>query len=836
MLDDVDPGRDLVEELPPAVPPVMSECPVVGAEERRGGGDGDQHRDAGAGDRPKRLVDEGVGVVDVFEHVEDEHEFVLAVGPVSCADLSGTRRIQVVVVVVDVPADRRGVFGERRCERVGEPPVTGSDVQHPTCVQGAVVVEDAEVGLEPLDLPGVAGRAGATFGQVHRLEATVRTGAAARAPTDPMTAPSPDSNEPARWVRWTVRALVIVPIVVASARAVATGWFPVGDSALLAIRATDVGTSHHPLLGSWTSASLTLGTDVNNPGPLYADLLAPFMWTFGRWFDTGTGVAIGVGAVNAGFAGVTAWVGSRLGGWRVERWTLVMVAGLTWSMGSELLIDIWQPHALLIPFTCLLTLTVALLAGRWTMLPAWLAVASLIVQTHIGYVYVLVVLGLLVAGFGIAAWRSSRPTARELLADHTLRWSVAVVALAWLQPVIEQLFGEGRGNLARLATNAGGGDVTMGAATSVKLVAAVVALPPWWTRFGFEDTVESTPLTLGPDGPELRVAGLPSGPVALLGLVVLVGVLAGLLVALRRRDIGVAADAVLVALVGVVTAVATLTIQTVSVVGLGSHHVRWLWALSVFAWTTVVWSAVELGAGRLVDRHVNLALVAVVALFGLGNLTYTAHDLGPTADRAAADTLERTFDDLTDFRPEGSVRYAVDDLRPFEAWSSAVQMRLRELGVEFRVDDEGVVRQLGDRRRADGTEVTTVRQIERGAAVRYSGPACVISRASPFDPETEAEIDELIDAAADDLAAGRVGLDLTDLPEELVASFERAVAGDADEAFVLVADGLLPFLAVEGRIVSSTPAVEAAVADTERIDRRVVGTLVIVTDPPVGCG
>jgi hypothetical protein len=71
---------------------------------------------------------------------------------------------------------------------------------------------------------------------------------------------------------------VVLPIVVAVVRALVHGWFPIGDAALLAIRAYDVGTSHNPLLGSWTSASFALGIDVNNPGPLYPDLLAPFMW------------------------------------------------------------------------------------------------------------------------------------------------------------------------------------------------------------------------------------------------------------------------------------------------------------------------------------------------------------------------------------------------------------------------------------------------------------------------------------------------------------------------------------------------------------------------------
>src|SRR3954454_1290958 len=103
------------------------------------------------------------------------------------------------------------------------------------------------------------------------------------------------ARQPASGWRWAARAAVVLPIVVAVVRALAHDWFPIGDAALLAIRAYDVGTPDHPLLGSWTSASFALGINVNNPGPLYPDVLAPFMWTFGRMFGIGVATAIGVG-------------------------------------------------------------------------------------------------------------------------------------------------------------------------------------------------------------------------------------------------------------------------------------------------------------------------------------------------------------------------------------------------------------------------------------------------------------------------------------------------------------------------------------------------------------
>ena len=653
--------------------------------------------------------------------------------------------------------------------------------------------------------------------------------------TTSMTATPDVTTTSNRSLRWALRGMVVLPFLIAASRALATGWFPVGDSALLSVRAYDVGTSHHPLLGSWTSASLTLGVDVNNPGPLYPDLLAPFMWTIGRWFGIGAAVAVGVATLNAGFALATGWAGAQIGGWRVERWGLLLAAGLSWSMGSELLIDIWQPHALLLPFACYLMLTVGLLDGRWRLLPVWVGVASVIVQTHIGYVYVLAVFGLVVVGAGIVAMRATGASPVEVLHHRWVRWSAVVVGLAWLQPVIEQVAGEGRGNLLRLVTNAGGGDVTIGAPTALKLVAQVVVLPPWWTRFGFADSVESTPLTGPPDDPQLLVPGLPSGVVALLAVAVVLAVLAWLLLHLRRGGHTTAAAATMVSLIGVVAAVATLTMQTVSTVGLGSHQVRWLWALAVFVHISIAWGAVELASARVTTRQVDVGVAAAIALLAVANLPLTAHPVGPTADRAAIDTLERTFDDLGEFEPGGSVRYDVSNVRPFEPWSGAVKMRLRELGIEFTVDDGGMVRQLGTSRRADGTEVTSMRQIERSAALRYDGPGCVISEASPLDAAVEAELDAVIAAAVADLAAGRAQLDLSGLDPDLAARFERSVAGDTDEAFVLVADGVLAFLAADARIVESSPAIDVAVERADELDRRVVGALVLVVDPPVDC-
>lgn len=637
---------------------------------------------------------------------------------------------------------------------------------------------------------------------------------------------------PAAW-RWPIRLAVVVPIAVAVVRALARGWFPIGDDALLTLRAADVFTRNHPLLGSWTSASLALGTDVNNPGPLYDDLLAPFMWTFGRVFGFDVGVAVGVGAVNAAAALGTLVVAARLGGWRAERWAILLVAALAWSMGSELLFDIWQPHALLLPFTLLVMLTVGLVSGDRALLPWWLAVVSLIVQTHIGYAYVaaaLAVLVLVALGRGIGGGRARWASA---LTGRTARVSAIVVVVAWAQPLWEQLFGAGEGNLARLARSAGGGDVTIGARNAVRLVGAVLVVPGW-TRFGFADAIPPTsPLVDSPDGPSFTLVGPPGFGVSALGLAVLVGVLVALWRALRGPDRRVVRAAVTVALAMVLVAVVSLAGQVVGLTGLGSHQVRWIFAMAAFVHVTIVWGAVEWRGGRLPRAPLgDYVLLALAGALTAANLGFQAHALGPVGDRRVAPTLEAVFADLARFDPDGPVVYDVSTLLVFEPYSSSVIMRLEEQGTPVRLEHEGYLRQYGPGRRADGTEPVRLLQYERDAALRYAGTGCIVSRHSAVGAAEERRVDAIVDAAAADLAGAAI--DAAGLPPDVAALAAGAAEGDTDAAYRLVMRALLPVLVDEQR-VAPTPAIDAAVTDAAAITARVNSTLAIVAEPASAC-
>ena len=163
-----------------------------------------------------------------------------------------------------------------------------------------------------------------------------------------------------RWLGPAVVVVAIVPIVVATVRALARGWVAIGDDGLLLLRTQDVATANHPLLGTWTSASLSAGRSINNPGPLWFDALAPFVKVAGP----SVGFAVGVMVANIAAVVLAAWAARRVGGELAMVLVTALSAGLAWSMGSELLYDAWQPHAMLLPFWALLILLWALAAGQ----------------------------------------------------------------------------------------------------------------------------------------------------------------------------------------------------------------------------------------------------------------------------------------------------------------------------------------------------------------------------------------------------------------------------------------------------------------------------------------
>ena len=582
----------------------------------------------------------------------------------------------------------------------------------------------------------------------------------------------------------------VLPILVATVRAIRDDWLAVGDNAFFAVRALDVGTRHHPLLGTWTSASVAAGVDVNNPGPLFFEVLA----LPARLFGGADGLAIGAAALNALAVVTIAVLAHRRGGPLLVAGAMVPTAVLLWTMGSELLFDPWQPHSLLVPFLCLLVLVWSLACGDLLALPVAVLVASLLLQTHLTYAVLIPLLaawglvGLVLAlrrerALDPGAWPDARRRVVRSTAVATL-----VLAACWAQPLYEQVAGEGEGNLSRLVRSTEAEVDTVGLGAGARVVATVVASPPWILRPSFRET-----FAVGdPDEAVFGLGGVPSPAGAALGLGVLVAVLAACAWDARRRSDLAGGRLAVTALLALAGAVATVAQAPLGSLGLAPHQVRWLWPVGAFLALTVVLAT----ARRLAASGVRaLPVVGVLALLTAGvaaaNLPTFNQGAGPSADERAIPVVAQLGRQLDVLEGGGPVLIDLAGIRFAEPYTLAVMAELQRRGIEFVVpaDDEVMIRQLGPTRRFDGTNAERLLLVREGEAVRTPPPGT--ERVALVEGLGEAERAEVV------ALTGTVTARLGEQPLRLNRAGLDAVASGT----VADPDGLAPDALVSTRLL-----------------------------------
>jgi hypothetical protein len=555
-------------------------------------------------------------------------------------------------------------------------------------------------------------------------------GRGAPAPEPPATPPAGPPSPGVRRLAWACVALALLPIVVAAIRAIAGDWVAVGDNAYFAIRARDVLTEHHPLLGTWTSASLTVGLDMNNPGPLLFDALALPVKLGGD-----TGLAIGVAIVNVVSVLGIAVAARRQAGLRGVVAAMAAATALGWAIGSELLVDPWQPHSLLLPVLCYLVLAWGLTCGDVVLLPWVAGLASFVVQTHIGYAVIVPVLGLW--GIGVLAarlWSERRAggpgwAQRRRQLTRTVVITVVVVVLAWSQTLYEQFFADGRGNLGRLASGVGASQETVGLGGSPRYVAEILALPPWWGRPSARDALAADSL-------------LPSLAASIAGLVVVAAVLAAGVALGHRRGDRPGAMAAATGLVVLVVSVGAAATMPVGVLGVAAHHLRWLWPVSIFVTFAALLPLVTVpGRGRAARAGLGLVAAGTLVL-ALASVPAWNAEVGPAGDADSAPAIRALRPQLTALEDEPGLLMEVRGLRFAEPFSVPVVSELQRLGVPWYVDDPGMVRQLGEARRYEGQPARRL-IFREGDAAREVPPG--EERVAFVEGLTPAEADELAD-------------------------------------------------------------------------------------------
>ncbi len=599
-------------------------------------------------------------------------------------------------------------------------------------------------------------------------------------------------------------ASATAPIAVSLIRVLRDGWYPIGDNAYFSLRARDVLTAHHPLLGTWTSASLSVGQDMNNPGPLHWDLLA-----LPAKIAPVAGIAVGTAVLNVVCIVAMAVMAHRRGGTARAVGVLAAAAALGWTMGTDLVVDPWQPHALLFPFLLFLVLVWSLVEGDLLALPVAVAVGSLLVQTHLSYAVLVPALGGLgVAAIAVRAW-GTRRTAPEFWRGHRRSLvragfvTAIVAALAWVQPIAEQLTADD-GNLGRVLRNSGGGDEPhVGPMSALRLVAALVAAPPAWLRpsFGAGYVQEGIPADAG-----VELLHVPSAGGSLLAFSLLTTALVLVGWRARRRDDRGAAAGALVALAALALGLATTAVLPIGPSGFGIHQVRWLWPIGILAALAVL-----AAAGR--TRWFVPALAAVAVVLGAAALPTYHQATGPSVDVHAMPVMRAIARQLDEVSLDGPVLFAAADLRKmplYEPYSTPMMFEMDRRGIGFVVDDPSQARQVGEARLHP--ERATLRMVLLQGDRTLDPPAGgrLIAHVDGLERADRAELGRLLSQLTTDLESERLAL--TTRGKDLAAR------------------GLLPGIEPDGSVDLGAllgPRILAAVVQEGVLDERTPGLAAI---------
>jgi len=569
-------------------------------------------------------------------------------------------------------------------------------------------------------------------------------------------------------------AAAVLPALVMVGRAIAAGWVPLFDAAYFTVRARDVATEHHPLVGAWSMGSREVGVWLNNLGPLQLDLLAPFTKLDPYW-----GTALGVGLTNvAAIAGV--WlVARRLLGAAGVCGAMAATVLLQLNEGSLMLIEARQQLALVLPMWCVLWLAAAAWHGeRWAW--PWLVfAASFALQTHFTYAYQ-------AAAVAVAATVA-------LVVRHRGRWRAltrvavigTVVAVAcWAQPLWDQF--AGTGNLSRVVGESGGSARSVGVERGWRILAEAAFVPPFFLP--------------GSMGDLLRSGASPSLATSIVTLSLWLTALVAVAVVASRAPRPSALGSL--AAIGVVALLAScfavVKIPPTEQFGIIAQNYYWAWPVAVFAATALLgWVVRSLviapgGAGTASQRWLGAGL-ATAAISGAAALLVPANRLPETdhewdVSRHLARPLMDDFGAALDSqlaagRLDAPLLIDLGGVRHVR-YTLLAELQARDIDFRFAAGSTDLSR-FGSGRCDDGSATSQLILRDGPGATRLGNAATLLAAVPGVTPEQAARRDALAATFGEALRAGTVAI---------------------DEAALAKSGGSLPALLDE---VRSTPALPA---------------------------
>ncbi|MEP6623189.1 MAG: hypothetical protein ABJC79_01990 [Acidimicrobiia bacterium] len=432
------------------------------------------------------------------------------------------------------------------------------------------------------------------------------------------TEPSTDvADRFGAWARVAVPmglALVLVPLLV-SAIVTLTGTAPtpIRDQALMEMRVRDIGI-HAVDLGLYSRDGWS------HLGPLvFYTLALPY-----RIIGSSTsGMVVGALIVNAlSIVGIVA-VARRIAGRRIALVMLLLVSVLVRALGALLVANPWVLFITVLPFALFCLVVWALLLGRAWALPAGAALATWLVQTHVGYAPItLPLLGVGGIGLVVVSWRCGGERRATMLRAGA--WTAGILVVVWALPAWDQV--SGTGNFVRAArwfNDAKEGVHSLG--EGIRVVVGQFAIVPDWVT----GTRRVSPFN-----------GETTLRTHLLWPVLLLPFAAALFVAVRRRSHRVVALGVVVGATVVLGVIAVArTIGTMY-----EYRMLFIWVVGGLAGAVIVWVLWDLVADRFPRTDLIVVPVILLGLAMLAGVEIDQATTAPLADwnsRSTAAVLDR---------------------------------------------------------------------------------------------------------------------------------------------------------------------------------------------------
>ena len=223
------------------------------------------------------------------------------------------------------------------------------------------------------------------------------------------------------------------------ARTADAAFAPAGDIALIETY-TIHATHGELLLGPYSRYGW------NHPGPLYFYVQAPFYVMSGY---RSAGLSAGALAINLSALGILVWVCFLAAGPGFLSIATAASAVLFAAQSLDMLASQWNPHVLVLPTMAIVVVAAAISAGWFRLLPVLAALASFVVQTH---------LGLAPAVLAVSGAATAMLVVRAMVLrfdDSTVRiWPILIgtlglAVLLWILPLAQEL-SQREGNLTQL--------------------------------------------------------------------------------------------------------------------------------------------------------------------------------------------------------------------------------------------------------------------------------------------------------------------------------------------------------------------------------------------------